>query len=486
MESNLSSIRYRLLGPVEVLIGEGNVDIGGRKRRTVLAALLLQPNTVVPDERLIDLVWGEDPPRSARSQIHGHVHELRKRLGADTIVRESFGYRILVGAETVDVALFERLLDQARASHASGRLDDAARVLRAAVSLWTAPALSGVEPALVTHARPALEEERLNAIEELYEVEVERGRTLDALPKLRGLCAEHPTRERFAGLLMSALHSCGRVGEALEVYADLRDLLRVRMGIEPGAPIQRLHRELTATRGAVTSRAEDPPGQRTGTPTRVRPAELPRCAHGIVGRASELGALNAELNGGPSPLLLVTGVAGVGKTTLAAHWGHETRDQFPDGQLYVDLDGSGRRGGPVDPDDALRQLLRSLGTDPHHLPGGSPDLANLFRSITADLRLLVLLDDAASAEQVSPLLPGGRSSTVLVTSRHELVSMVALFDARRVHLNVLSEKSSIELLRLVAGPERLAAERESNEGIVDHCGRLPLALRMAAARMGSA
>ncbi|PWV45681.1 AfsR/SARP family transcriptional regulator [Nocardiopsis sp. L17-MgMaSL7] len=486
METNLSGIRYRLLGPVEALIGEGSVDIGGRKRRTVLAALLLQPNTVVPDERLIDLVWGEDPPRSARSQIHGHVHELRKRLGADTIVRQSFGYRLLVGAEAVDVALFERLLDQARAGHAAGRLDDAARDLRAAVSLWTGPALSGVEPALVTHLRPALEEERLNALEALYEVEVERGRALDAIPKLRTLCAEHPTRERFAGLLMSALHSRGRAGEALEVYAELRDLLRVRVGVEPSAPVQRLHRELTSTRGVVTGHAEDPPGQRSETPPRVRPAELPRCAHGIVGRASELGALDAELNGRPAPFLLVTGVAGVGKTTLAAHWGHEIRDRFPDGQLYVDLDGSGRRGGPVDSDDALRQLLRSLGTDPRHLPSGSPDLAKLFRSITADLRLLVLFDDAASVEQVSPLLPGGRSNTVLVTSRHELVSMVALFDARRVHLNVLSEKSSIELLQLVAGPETLAAARESSEGIVDHCGRLPLALRMAAARMGSA
>lgn len=481
MESNLSSIQYRLLGCVEVHGMEKQVDIGGPKRRTVLATFLLQPNTVIPDERLIDMVWGQDPPRSARSQLQGHVHGLRKHLGVATIVRRGFGYLLVTGTESTDLQWFGRLLRQARSARTTGQPDEAARYLRTAISLWTAPALCGVEPTLISHARPALEEEYLNALEELYDVEIEHGRALEAIPELRVLCSENPARERFMGLLMSALHARGRTGEALEAYANLRGLLENQMGISPSASLQRLHQELLSSEAPAKAH---PCRTETTTP-RVRPAELPHRAHGLLGRASELRALDEEANGQPDPVLLITGVAGVGKTALALHWGHAARESFPDGQLYVDLAGSGHQGLPVDPDDALRQLLRSLGADPRHLPSGSPDLAKLLRSITADLRLLFFFDDAASAEQVSPLLPGGRGSTVLVTSRHGLAPMVALLGARRIQLDVLSEESSVELLRHIAGPEALAAGLETGKDIADHCGRLPLALRMTAAHMGS-
>ncbi|MGW8528162.1 BTAD domain-containing putative transcriptional regulator [Nocardiopsis sp. NPDC055824] len=475
MQTNLSVIRYRLLGSVEAHSGGRRVALGGPKRRTVLAALLLRPNTVVADDRLVDLVWGDDPPRSARPQLQVHIHELRKRLGPATIVRHSYGYQLLAAPGATDAEEFRRLVALARVHRSEGRRDEAARTLRSAMALWTGPALGGVTAPLEEKARPALEESRLYALEELYGVEVERGRGSSAVPELRTLCSEHPTRESLVALLMSALHSCGRTGEALEAYASLRDLFAREMGIAPGAQLQRLHL------GLLSPEREEGPARRRPS---VRPAELPHAVRGFVARDRELAVLDAGREGRAS-LFLVTGVAGVGKTALALHWGHTAREDFPDGQLYLDLRGSACGEAPTQPDDALRQLLRSLGADTRDLPADAPGLAKLFRSMTADRRLLILLDDAASAEQVVPLLPGGPDSTVLVTGRRDLPDLVALFGAVRIRLDVLSEESSVELFRFVAGDAGPASGPSAAPAIAGDCGGLPLALRMAAATMGA-
>ncbi|MEE2039444.1 BTAD domain-containing putative transcriptional regulator [Nocardiopsis sp. CT-R113] len=474
MQSILSAIRYRLLGSVEVHRGGRRVPLGGPKRRTVLAALLLRPNTVVADDRLIDLVWGDDPPRSARPQLQVHIHELRKRLGTGTIVRHSYGYELVADPGETDAEQFRRLVVRARTDRAARRRDEAAGTLRSAMALWTGPALGGVTASLEEKARPALEESRLCALEELYGVEVERGRGSSAVSELRTLCSEHPTRESFVALLMSALDSCGRTGEAVEAYAALRDLFARELGIDPSAPLQRLHLRLLSQGQEEERPRRQPP---------VRPAELPHAVRGFVARDRELAVLDAGRDGRAS-LFLLTGVPGVGKTALALHWGHMARGGFPDGQLYLDLRGSCGSEAPTEPDDALRQLLRSLGADTRDLPGDSPGLAKLFRSMTADRRLLILLDDAASAEQVAPLLPGGPDSTVLVTGRRDLPELVALFGAVRVRLDVLSEESSAELFRFVAGDGAPDAGPSAEPALADDCGGLPLALRMAAATMG--
>ncbi|MFL1378433.1 AfsR/SARP family transcriptional regulator [Nocardiopsis protaetiae] len=474
-----------MLGSVEAHRGDVRVDVGGPKRRTVLAALLLRPNTAVSDDLLIDLLWGEDPPGSARSRLQGHVHELRKRLGADTIVRCGHGYRAAVPDGATDVRAFAALRRRARAERARGEHDAAARSLRAALALWSGPALNGVEPALADRARPELEEARLGALEELYDAELRRGRAGAVLPELRTLCTAHPTRERFTGLLMSAMHGTGRTGEALEAYEALRGLLRERMGIEPGEPLRRLHLQLL-TADRAPSPAEPVPAvsvaagpDRAGPrPAAVRPAELPHGLPELVGRGRELRAMDGLLARYPDPVLLITGVPGVGKTALALHWGHAVRERFPDGQIYVDLGGSGL---PVNPREALLQMLSSLGVDPRRLPAGAVDPAKLFRSITADLRLLFVFDDAACAEQVTPLLPGGRGSAVVVTSCHGLLPMVALLGAHRLALDLLSAESSLELLRRVAGRRALASV--SGPAPADGCVRLPLALCLTAAHL---
>lgn len=485
METDLSGIRYRMLGSVEVHSEGRPVSTGGPKRRTVLAALLLQPGTVVSDNRLIDLVWSERPPRSARSQLQAHVHGLRKALGADTIVRSACGYRMSVAAEATDSGVFERLLVRAHSERAAHRPAEAVRTLRTALSLWTGPALGGVTPALAAHARPALEERRLHALLELYGAEIGLGRGAAAVPELLSLCAEHPTHERFAGLLMSALHACGRTGEALEVYATLRERLAEELGTGPGARLRQLHLDLLTAE-------PDGGSTRAGAPVvhRVRPAELPYGVGEFVGRSAELSVLDQALDDDRGAdrwpaVFLLTGVSGVGKTALALHWSHAVRERFHDGQLYVDLRGRSSGEEPTRPEDALRQLLRGLGADPGSLPTGADELAKLFRSVTADQRLLFLFDDASSVEQLAPLLPTGRGSVVLITSRHPLTGLVALFGARPLPLDVLSEESSVELFLSVAGMWARVAELALVTRIADRCGRLPLTLRLAAAALAA-
>ncbi|WP_121185030.1 AfsR/SARP family transcriptional regulator [Nocardiopsis sp. Huas11] len=474
-----------MLGSVEVQAEGRRIRTGGPKRRTLLAALLLQPDTVVPDERLIDLVWGERPPRGARAQLQGHVHGLRKALGADTIHRSGCGYRAVVPEGATDLGVFERSLALAAADRAADRLDEAARTLRLGLALWTGPALSGVTPALAEHARPALEESRLRAREELYEVELRRGRAASVVAELRTLCADHPTRESLTGLLMSALHRSGRTGEALAAYAALRAVLAEELGTDPGAELRRLHLDLLHANepGREGDGDREPP--RTGR-ARVRPAELPLAVGRLVGRAAEMGALDRALDadradGRSTTVFLLTGVAGVGKSALALHWGASVRDRFRDGQVYVDLHGSTPGRKPTPTGDALRQLLRSLGVDPGDLPTDACELAKLFRSVTADQCLLFLLDDADSVEQVAPLLAGGRGSAVLVTSRNDLTGLVAFFGAHPVRLDVLTRESAMELFAGVAGVP--AVDAAAVAGIVEECGYLPLSVRLAAATL---
>ncbi|MFD6951344.1 MULTISPECIES: BTAD domain-containing putative transcriptional regulator [unclassified Nocardiopsis] len=312
-----------------------------------------------------------------------------------------------------------------------------------------------------------------------------RPRRAAAVPELRALCAEHPPHERFTGLLMSALHACGRTGEALEVYAALRERFADELGTDPSAWLRQLHLDML-TSGRGDEHARRPRDVRQVR--RLRPAGLLCGVGGLVGRSAELAsldrALRADLEADRSPtVFLLTGVAGVGKTALALHWGRRARKHFHDGQLYVDLRGSAAEGGATRPDDALRQLLRGLGAASHRLPTDTGELAKIFRSVTADQRLLFLFDDAASFEQVAPLLPGGRGSAVLVTSRRPLTGLVALFGARHLPLDVLSEESSVELFLSVAGIRPQASELALVTRIADRCGRLPLALRLTAAAL---
>ncbi|HEY3470527.1 MAG TPA: BTAD domain-containing putative transcriptional regulator [Amycolatopsis sp.] len=456
-------MRYRLLGPVTVLGDTGAVRPGGQKQTSVLAALLLNANRVVAEDRLIDLTWGEDAPPSVRGRLQVHISELRKLLGRDVIVRRAPGYLIEVAPGDRDLDVFADEVAKARAT--SG--PEAVAHLRAALALWEGTPLGGVSEALAEHEGPALAERRLVVLEELYEQELASGRHGDVVGELRRLVDEHPFRERLRGALMLALHRCGRTPEALETYTRAHDLLVDELGIEPGQALQDLR--LRILRGE---------GEPAPAPVAPRPAELPLDVRGFAGRAPELAALDE-----PGDVWVITGTAGVGKTALAVHWAHTARARYPDGQLYVNLRGFDADDEPLTPAAALAQLLRTLGVDLRDVPPGLDDQSKLYRSLLADREALVVLDNARDTAQVLPLLPS--SGRVLVTSRHRLDELVARTGARSLGLGQLREDDSRALLTALLG-ERTTAEPDAADELARLCGHHPLALRIAAANTGVA
>ncbi|MEV6449295.1 BTAD domain-containing putative transcriptional regulator [Amycolatopsis sp. NPDC051716] len=458
-------MRYRLLGPVTVLGDTGPLRPGGQKQTSVLAALLLNPNRVVTEDRLIDLTWGENAPPSVRGRLQVHISELRKLLGRDVIVRRAPGYLIEVAPGDRDLDVFDEEVAKARATSGA----DAVTHLRAALALWEGTPLGGVSEALAGYEGPALAERRLVVLEELYEQELAAGRHGEVVGELRRLVDEHPFRERLRAALMLALHRCGRTPEALETYARAHELLVDELGIEPGQALQDLRMRILRGEGEPA-----PPA----APVAPRPAELPLDVRGFAGRAAELAALDE-----PGEVWVITGTAGVGKTALAVHWAHTARTRYPDGQLYVNLRGFDADDEPLTPAAALAQLLRTLGVDLRDVPPGVDDQSKLYRSLLADRQALVVLDNARDTAQVLPLLPS--SGRVLVTSRHRLDELVARVGARSLGLAQLREADSRALLTAVLG-ERTAAEPEAAAELARLCGHHPLALRIAAANTGVA
>jgi DNA-binding SARP family transcriptional activator len=495
-QSTFSELRYRLLGPVTARGESGPVRLGGPKQRTVLAALLLSANRVVSEEQLTELLWENDPPASARGQLQVRVWELRKLLGRSVIVRSEPGYLIEVRPGELDTQVFEAAAAEARVLLGDGNPSGGVARLREALALWQGPPLGGVTDALVRRTAQMLEEQRMAALEALFEAEFAAGRHALVIGELRQLSEQYPFGERLRAQLMVALHRSGRASEALEVYAETRERLGTELGVEPGKALRDLH--LQVLQGG------DQPGGDTPAPVvaavpdiaparvargAVRPAELPRDVRGFAGRAEKLALLDAQLAvtlGSGSPMSVVwvlNGIAGVGKTALALHWAHGVREHFPDGQLYVNLRGFDADREPMEPAVALAQLLRGLGVDPQGVPAEVDEQAGLYRSTLADKRVLLVLDNARDASQVLPLLPP--TGTVLVTSRHRLGDLVAETGARSLLLGVLPLEDSRALLTGVLGATRVDAESEAVDELARLCGHLPLALRIAAANVST-
>jgi DNA-binding SARP family transcriptional activator/tetratricopeptide (TPR) repeat protein len=467
--------RLCVLGPVEASGPAGPALLHGARQRAVLGVLALHAGTVLPIPRLVDVLWGDDPPRTAVKTLHSHVARIRQALAEcgfpSVLVTREPGYVLEVASDVVDALRFEREVRAARKDIATGAVDRAVTTLRAAMALWRGDAFA--DAALTgwgLREIDRLHELRLSTMEELWDALLRQGEHEDAVRELPRLLAAHPTRERLAGLHMLALYRCGRHTDALEVFHGLRVRLADEFGVDPGP-------ELLALHTSILRRDPDlDPRQPTGGP-----AQLPARVGHFTGRDTELALLDRALDG-ERPVVLISGAAGMGKTALAIQWAHRIADRFPDGQLFIDLRGHDPRLA-MSAQDALAHLLRSLDVADERVPGEPTERAALYRSLLHDRRCVIVVDNVPSVAEILPLVPGTGPSLLVVTSRQALAALSSRHAVHPIALDALDHTSSITLLTRVLGAERVAHERGPAARLVRLCGGMPLALRIAAARL---
>ncbi|MFC4117037.1 AfsR/SARP family transcriptional regulator [Nonomuraea zeae] len=482
----MSQVQMRLgvLGPLEVEIEGRQVSLPAGKHRVLLAALLLRGNLTVRRDELIDYVWDGAPPPGARGAVQTYMARLRAALQpACVIVTRSDGYLIEMPETALDLHRFRELGARAETAAAQDRAAESA-LLQQALELWRGPALADVpSETLRTLAAIPLAEERLATLERRIEADLTLGRHRQVLAELRTLTAEHPLHERFWGQLVMALHGSGRQAEALEAFRGLRRLLHDELGIEPGEDLQALHRQVLNGAPALPSRP------RHASPLVSRPGvwrascHLPPDVGAYAGRAELIAEATVLLAGAGRtavPVLAVCGAPGTGKTALALRIAHQIRYAFLDGQWFVRLRDA--EGKPRDPSGVLAEVLLAAGVDRASVPGDLAARAARLRAELAGRSLLLVLDDAADAAQIRPLLPGVAGCAVIVTSRTDLRGLAALHDARVVTLEPLRRAESVRLLaELVPGGE--AGDEGRRAEIAGLCDDLPLAIRLAAANL---
>jgi DNA-binding SARP family transcriptional activator/tetratricopeptide (TPR) repeat protein len=447
-------VDFRVLGPVQVWDGALRVALGGPQPEKVLAALLLADGRVVSVDELVDALWDGDPPPTATHQVHKLIAGLRRRIPG-VIETDGPGYRIRLDGSTVDAAAFAGLAAEPTISS-----------LTAALELWRGPALAGIDSRVLRAQAVTLDERRLAVTEALVELRLAAGEAAAVAVELPALITAHPLRETLRGQLMVALYRCGRQAEALAVYAETRALLAGDLGVEPGPELARLHQQVLRADPAL-----DP------APARA-PCTLPYDLPDFAGRAADLGRLRTIADA--VVITAIDGMAGIGKTALAVHAAHRLAPRYPDGQLFCDLHAHTPGAPPVEPDVALELLLRMLGVPPESIPDGLDQRTARWRTELAGRRVLVVLDNAASAAQVRPLLPGSPACLALITSRRRLGVVEG---ATVLSLDVLPPAEALELFRAVAGERRAAAEPAATAEVIELCGQLPLAIRIAATRL---
>lgn len=473
-------VSLRVLGPLQVFRNGRDVTPAAGKQRTVLALLALNPGVAVPTERLIDDLWGESPVGNARGTLHAYVSRLRKVLGDDVIVTSSGGYRLDLTHAEVDLVAFDAAVHAADEAEEAGEPEAALNLLRSVAEPWQSEPLTNVpSDPLRQRVVPGLLERQLTVIERSAELELRLGRAAEVITELRGLVDEHPLRERAWDVLMRALYAAGRPSEALAAYQQAAETLASQLGVDPGETLRRTHQAiLTETLEAAA--VVDPAAMGAQTPH-----ELPVRPAGLVGRQDQLDQVTSWLaDPDASPLVLIAGAPGVGKSALAVAAAHLASGRYPDGQLFVDLRGfSAERA--LTPSDVLPRFLRSLGVHSRRIPVDVDEQTALYRSRMAGRRVLVVLDNVAAMEVVRPLMPGSPGSAVVVTSRNTLQPLVALDRARVVLLDVLSADEARQTLADQIGEERVSAEPSAVSQLAEMCGYLPLALRVAGASLAT-
>ncbi|MEV8442084.1 BTAD domain-containing putative transcriptional regulator [Actinosynnema sp. NPDC051121] len=469
-----------VLGEMAVWLDGRPQPVGHARQRSVLAVLAVEVDRVVPVDSLIDRVWGERTPGTVRSVLRVYLTHLRRALAPTgiTITRKGGGYALAAEADIVDLHRFHRLLALAREQADSRR---ALAVVEDALALWRGEPLAELDTAWAQSVRERFRRDRSAAEADRIDWVLACGRHRQVLPELATRAEAEPLDERVAGQLMLALYRAGRQADALAHYQRTRQRLVEELGTDPGKALHELHQRILTADPTLT------PAQ-TATITApagssVVPRQLPAPPRWFTGRADHLAALDAALDRrGTVVISAIGGVGGIGKTWLALAWAHRHLDRFPDGQLFVDLRGFSPDATPTDPAVVLRGFLDALGVLPDSIPFDLGARASLYRSLVAERRMLILLDNAATTQQVTPLLPGGSTCTVLVTSRHRLPGLTVRHGARPLSLGILTEAESRALFVAALGPDRVAADESAATELIALCGGLPLALALIAAR----
>ncbi|MFJ5213633.1 BTAD domain-containing putative transcriptional regulator [Streptomyces sp. NPDC088354] len=475
------ALRFAVLGPVRAWRGGQPVPAGPPQQRALLGALLLRGGRTATAQELVDALWGEEPPPTALAALRSYAFRLRKALGADALATVDGGYLLRPG-DDFDLFRAEQHCSAAEKARGAGDPAAARAELRSALALFDGEPLAGLPGPYAETQRIRLLEWRLQITETCLDLDLQAGCHAEAVSELTVLSAEHPLRERPRALLMLALYRGGRQAEALGVFADTRRLLDDELGVDPGTELTDLHQRILEADPALLP---PPVPQAESAAEPVRPAQLPATVADFTGRAAfvrELGdrLAGASAEGGVMAVSAVAGIGGVGKTTLAVHVAHAVAGVFPDGQLYVDLQGTGPR--PTEPETVLASFLRSLGVTDAAIPESLADRAALYRSTLAGRRVLALLDNAHDAAQIRHLLPGTPGCAALITSR---ARMVDLAGAHLVDLDVMSPEEALQLFTRIVGEERVAGERQAALDVVGACGFLPLAIRIAASRLAT-